>query len=84
MRVVVRLASCFLAFRVLTTRLKSNTLYGGRVVKYVLKKKVLSIQIRFRRKVMYIKAERFGLTHPEVVAYSQALDVLLNRYQGIQ
>lgn len=63
--------------------MKSNKLYGGRVVKIVLKKKVLSMQIRSRRKKMYMKAEQFGFTHPEVVAYSQALDVLLNRYQKI-
>lgn len=53
-------------------------------MKYVLKKKVLSMQIRSRRKKMYMKAEQFGFTHPDVVAHSQALDILLNRFQGIE
>ncbi|MFJ7933364.1 aspartyl-phosphate phosphatase Spo0E family protein [Sporosarcina sp. NPDC096371] len=52
-------------------------------MKIVLKKKVLSMRIQSQRKMMYMKAEQFGYTHPEVVAHSQALDVLLNRYQGI-
>lgn len=50
-------------------------------MKIVLKKTVLSIQIHQMRKMMYVKAEQFGFTHPEVVAHSQDLDVLLNRYQ---
>ncbi|WP_342509711.1 aspartyl-phosphate phosphatase Spo0E family protein [Sporosarcina sp. FSL K6-2383] len=52
-------------------------------MKIVLKKKVLSLKIRNKRKIMYLKAEKFGFTHPEVVAHSQALDALLNRYQKI-
>ena len=52
-------------------------------MKIVLKKKVLSMRILYKRKMMYTKAEQFGFTHPEVVAHSQDLDVLLNRYQGI-
>ncbi|WP_203246394.1 Spo0E family sporulation regulatory protein-aspartic acid phosphatase [Sporosarcina beigongshangi] len=52
-------------------------------MKIVLRKKVLSMKIRNKRKIMYLKAEQYGFTHPEVVAYSQDLDVLLNRYQKI-
>jgi stage 0 sporulation regulatory protein len=33
---------------------------------------------------MYRKANNFGFTHPEVVACSQELDILLNRYHAIQ
>lgn len=63
--------------------MKSNKVYGGRVVKIDLKKKVLSMRIHHKRKMMYVMAEQFGFTHPEVVAHSQDLDVLLNRYQKI-
>lgn len=36
-----------------------------------------------KRKIMYKKAKAYGYTHPSVVACSQQLDVLINRYQGI-
>ena len=48
-----------------------------------LRKKVLSVRITYKRKMMYLKAKEFGFTHPEVVAHSQDLDDLINRYQGI-
>ncbi|MEK4486260.1 aspartyl-phosphate phosphatase Spo0E family protein [Psychrobacillus sp. FSL H8-0484] len=44
--------------------------------------KALLIQIGIKRKVMYRKAKMLGFTHPLVVACSQELDQLLNRYQG--
>ncbi|WP_342515294.1 aspartyl-phosphate phosphatase Spo0E family protein [Sporosarcina sp. FSL K6-1522] len=44
---------------------------------------MLSVRITYKRKMMYVKAKEFGYTHPEVVAHSQDLDDLLNRYQGI-
>lgn len=54
------------------------------MVKKVPKKRILSVQIKSKRKDMYSKAKYFGFTHPIVVATSQELDNLLNRYQGIQ
>ncbi|MFC5590893.1 aspartyl-phosphate phosphatase Spo0E family protein [Sporosarcina soli] len=47
------------------------------------KKHILLFQINHKRKRMYVKAKRFGFTHPEVVAVSQELDTLLNKYQRI-
>ncbi|MCZ2260091.1 aspartyl-phosphate phosphatase Spo0E family protein [Sporosarcina sp. G11-34] len=32
---------------------------------------------------MYKKAKKYGFTHPYVVAHSQSLDVLLNKYQKL-
>ncbi|WP_082194260.1 aspartyl-phosphate phosphatase Spo0E family protein [Bhargavaea cecembensis] len=46
-------------------------------------KTVLRNRIRFVRRKMYRKAHVLGMTHPETVACSQALDGLLNRYQDI-
>jgi len=46
------------------------------------KKNVLKGQINFKRKDMYNKAKLFGFTHPLVVACSQELDSLLNKYQS--
>lgn len=40
-------------------------------------------RIKLKRKTMYMKAKSFGFTHPKVVAHSQDLDLLINRYQGI-
>lgn len=40
-------------------------------------------QINIKRRVMYYKAKHFGFTHSSVVACSQELDSLLNRYQEI-
>jgi stage 0 sporulation regulatory protein len=44
----------------------------------------LSKEIVSKRKDMYLQAKHFGLSHPNVVACSQELDTLLNRYQGIR
>lgn len=46
------------------------------------KKNVLKGQINFKREDMYKKAKLFGFTHPLVVACSQELDSLLNKYQN--
>lgn len=54
------------------------------MVKTVPKKHFLSALIKFKRNDMYTKATHFGLSHPIVVACSQELDTLLNRYQGIR
>jgi len=49
-------------------------------MKILLGKRILKFVIEIKRKVMYTKAQRLGLTHPEVVKCSQKLDVLLNKY----
>lgn len=54
------------------------------MVKTIPKKRFLSALIKFKRNDMYAKAKDFGLSHPVVVACSQELDILLNRYQGIR
>lgn len=46
------------------------------------KKNILKGQINSKRKDMYKKAKLFGFTHPLVVACSQELDSLLNKYQS--
>ncbi|GKV55494.1 hypothetical protein NCCP2222_14410 [Sporosarcina sp. NCCP-2222] len=48
-----------------------------------LKKELLSLQIQMMRIMMYKMAKRNGFTHPDVIACSQDLDKLLNRYQKI-
>ena len=53
-------------------------------VKSLGKNKVALTQINNKKLEMYNKAKRFGMTHPAVVACSQELDAMLNRYQGIQ
>lgn len=53
-------------------------------MKVLPKKRILLFQIKYKRKHMYAKARHFGLTHPDVVAVSQELDMLLNEYQGIR
>jgi len=40
-------------------------------------------QINIKKREMYRKAKNLGMTHPTVVACSQELDTLLNRYQEI-
>uniref|UniRef100_UPI00406CB3ED aspartyl-phosphate phosphatase Spo0E family protein n=1 Tax=Sporosarcina sp. FSL K6-1522 TaxID=2921554 RepID=UPI00406CB3ED len=64
-------------------QMEVRKLFGGEVVKKELRKRMLSVRITYKRKMMYVKAKEFGYTHPEVVAHSQDLDDLLNRYQGI-
>ncbi|MER2088672.1 aspartyl-phosphate phosphatase Spo0E family protein [Sporosarcina sp. JAI121] len=54
------------------------------MIKKVPARRVLSVKIKSKRQDMYINAKHFGFTHPIVVAYSQELDTLLNRYQGIR
>ncbi|WP_186673356.1 aspartyl-phosphate phosphatase Spo0E family protein [Sporosarcina sp. BP05] len=54
------------------------------MIKTIPKKRFLSVLIKLKRNDMYTKAKHFGLTHPIVVACSQELDTLLNRYQGIR
>ncbi|MDF2066421.1 aspartyl-phosphate phosphatase Spo0E family protein [Psychrobacillus sp. FJAT-21963] len=39
------------------------------------------VRIDIKRKDMYRKAKKLGLSHPLVVSVSQELDQLLNRYQ---
>lgn len=53
-------------------------------IKTLEKKNLLREQIKSKQRDMYSKAKHFGLTHPIVVACSQELDSLLNRYQNIQ
>lgn len=53
-------------------------------IKTMGKKNVTLMQINIKKREMYMKAKHFGvMTHPSVVACSQELDTLLNRYQGI-
>lgn len=53
------------------------------MVKMIPKKRILSNQIKLKQQDMYAKANLFGFTHPIVVACSQELDQLLNKYQGL-
>ncbi|WP_375219259.1 Spo0E family sporulation regulatory protein-aspartic acid phosphatase [Psychrobacillus sp. PGGUH221] len=50
-------------------------------MKSKLDKKALMVRIDIKRKDMYRKAKKLGLSHPLVVSISQELDQLLNRYQ---
>ncbi|ALC85045.1 aspartyl-phosphate phosphatase Spo0E family protein [Bacillus sp. FJAT-22090] len=50
-------------------------------MKSKLDKKALMVRIDIKRKDMYRKAKKLGLSHPLVVSVSQELDQLLNRYQ---
>ncbi len=54
------------------------------MMKRIPEKSILSVEITSKRKDMYMQAKHFGLSHPSVVARSQELDTLLNRYQGIK
>lgn len=47
------------------------------------KKEILLGQIKMKQKIMYNKAKNLGRTHASVIACSQELDLLLNKYQGI-
>lgn len=49
----------------------------------VYKQYLLLKQINLKKKDMYKKAQQLGFTHPLVVACSQELDTLLNKYQGL-
>lgn len=49
----------------------------------VYKQYLLLKQINLKKKDMYNKAKQLGFTHTLVVACSQELDQLLNKYQGI-
>ena len=53
-------------------------------IKTLDKNNVLRGQIKSKQKDMYSKAKHFGFTHPIVVACSQELDSLLNRYQNLR
>ena len=48
------------------------------------KKVILLCQIKVKQKIMYNRAKNLGRTHASVIACSQELDLLLNRYQDIQ
>ncbi|CAM3255791.1 aspartyl-phosphate phosphatase Spo0E family protein [Filibacter tadaridae] len=54
------------------------------MIKTISRRHILSKQIQRKRLDMYTQAKRFGLTHPIVVARSQELDYLLNKFQGIK
>ncbi|MET1013059.1 MAG: aspartyl-phosphate phosphatase Spo0E family protein [Paenisporosarcina sp.] len=47
-------------------------------------KSQLTLIINERKLNMYKKAKKLGYTHPEVVAYSQELDDLINFMLGIR
>ena len=51
------------------------------LVKSVMYKSSLLTEIGIKRQDMYRKANDLGLSHPTVVACSQELDRLLNKYQ---
>ena len=48
------------------------------------KKVILLCQIKVKQKIMYNRAKNLGRTHSSVIACSQELDLLLNKYQEIQ
>lgn len=52
-------------------------------MKIVSSKILLLGQIHLKKRIMYSRAKNFGMTHDSVVACSQELDMLLNKYQGI-
>ncbi len=54
------------------------------MIKTIPKKRFLSVLIKLKRIDLYTKAKDFGLSQPIVIACSQELDTLLNRYQGIR
>lgn len=57
---------------------------GCKVAIAMLNKHTLEEQIKLKKQDMYAKARMLGFTHPAVVACSQELDRLLNRYQKLQ
>lgn len=54
------------------------------MIKKVPAKHILSVKINSKREDMYMNATHFGLSHPIVIACSQELDALLNRYENIR
>ena len=54
------------------------------MVKKIPRKCILSSQIKLKQQDMYAKASLFGFTHPIVVACSQELDQLLDKYQRLR
>lgn len=40
-------------------------------------------EIELKKRDMYVKAQLYGFTDPRVVAHSQELDILINKYLGI-
>jgi stage 0 sporulation regulatory protein len=44
---------------------------------------VLIVKIKLKKRAMYRKAKRFGLTDSRVITCSQQLDILLNKFQEI-
>ena len=48
------------------------------------RKLILLCQIKLKQQIMYNRATKLGRTHSSVISCSQELDILLNRYQGIQ
>ncbi len=55
-----------------------------RRAKKMMQKFILLKQIKYKKKLMYVKAKEFGFTHPSVVSCSQELDSLLNKYQKFE
>lgn len=45
--------------------------------------KIIKFKISILRTIMIYKVKTKGITHPETVKSSQALDTVLNRYQRI-
>lgn len=56
----------------------------GGIMKTISKSSQLALIINERKVNMYKKAQVLGFTHPEVVAYSQELDDLINFMLGIR
>jgi len=48
------------------------------------RKMILLGQIKLKQKIMYNRAKKLGRTHSSVIASSQELDILLNKYQEFQ
>lgn len=53
-------------------------------MKTISKSSQLALIINEKKIIMYKKAKVLGYTHPEVVAYSQELDDLINFMLGIR
>lgn len=52
-------------------------------MKTMVKKTLTLKRINSKKRELYTIANHYGMTHPTVVACSQELDRLLNKYQGI-
>ena len=61
---------------------KGKKFDGGNAMRLI-GKQLLSFKIHMKRSKMVKIAKDRGYTHPAVVACSQELDSLLNRYQNI-